>query len=180
MNRFVALVCIFLACVVSACGVPQDEKPTSVLALQANQVTAPKVPSPALFSYQAQPYIATPALDPFNSQRLTLAHKKEWQAATAQSGLLASELKRNKENLEAFALESITLVGHMSSQGRQVALVKVDGLVYSVQQGSYMGQNLGRVTAMNDRSLSLRELVQDPAGQWIERKVTLVLQERLK
>lgn len=180
MNGFSALVCVLLACVVSACKVSRDEEPHSGLALQTNQVTAPKAPSLALFNYQALPYIATPALDPFNSQRLTLAYQKEWQAATAQSGLLALELKRNKENLETFALESITLVGRMSSQGRQVALVKADGLLYSVQQGSYMGQNLGRVIAMDDRSLSLRELVQDPAGKWTERKVTLVLQERLK
>ena len=180
MTRFLLAVCIVVACVASGCGVAQDEEPKSGLVLPPNPVAAPKAPSPAIFTYQAQAYTPAAALDPFNSQRLTLARKSEWQAATAQSGLLAPELKRDKEHLEAFALESITLVGRMSTQGRQVALVKADGLLYPVQLGSHMGQNFGRVMAISDRSLSLRELVQDPAGQWTERKTTLVLQERLK
>lgn len=180
MNRFLTPVCVLLACVAAACGPASHEEPGSVLPLQASQSAPLASPALAPFVYQAQRYTPSSELDPFNAQRLALAQKKEWHTAAAQGGLLALELKRNKDPLEAFALESITLVGRMSAQDRQVALVKVDGLLYPVQLGSHLGQNFGRVVDINDHSLSLRELVQDPAGQWTERKVLMVLQERLK
>ncbi len=180
MNKFLIPVCVLLACVVAACAPASHQEPGSGLAPPASQPAPLASPGPATFVYQAQRYTPSSELDPFNAQRLALAQKKEWHTAAAQGGLLALELKRNKDPLEAFALESITLVGRMSAQDRQVALVKVDGLLYPVQLGSHLGQNFGRVVGINDHSLSLRELVQDPAGKWTERKVLLVLQERLK
>jgi type IV pilus assembly protein PilP len=180
MNSFLIPVCVFLACFVAACDLASNEVPSNGLAQQTIQAAPLVVPSPVPFTYQAQRYTPSSELDPFNAQRLVLAQKKEWHSAAGQGGLLALELKRNKDHLEAFALESITLVGSMSVQGRQVALVKVDGLLYPVQRGSHLGQNFGRVVAINEGSLSLRELVQDPTGKWTERKVQLVLPERLK
>jgi type IV pilus assembly protein PilP len=180
MKSSITLVCILLACVVSACGPASVEERSSGLTQPPSLVAPVAAPSPAPFQYQALRYTPSTELDPFNSQRLALVHTKEWQSAAAQGGLLALELRRNKETLEAFALESMTLVGRMHTKGRQVALVKVDGLVYPVALGSHLGQNFGRVVDIDDRSLSLRELVQDPAGKWTERKALLVLQERLK
>lgn len=180
MSRHLIPVCVLLACVVAACDLASHEEPRIGLAPQTNQAAPLAVPVSVPFIYQAQRYTPSSELDPFNAQRLALAQKKEWHTAAAQGGLLALELKRNKDHLEAFALESISLVGRLSAQDRQVALVKVDGLLYPVQLGSHLGQNFGRVVDINDHSLSLRELVQDPAGQWTERKVLLVLQERLK
>lgn len=180
MSRFLIPVCVLLACVVPACDLASREEPSIGLAPQTSQAAPLAPPGPALFIYQALRYSPSSELDPFNAERLALAQKKAWHTAAAQGGLLALELKRNKDSLEAFALESITLVGRMSVQGRQVALVKVDGLLYPVQLGSHLGQNFGRVVDINDRGLSLQELVQDPAGKWTERKVLLVLQERMK
>jgi type IV pilus assembly protein PilP len=180
MKISIPTVCILLACVVSACGPAPVEEHSSGLAQPASLVAPLAAPSPNPTQYQALRYTPSTELDPFNSQRLALVHTKEWQSAAAQGGLLALELRRSKENLEAFALESMTLVGRIHTEGRQVALVKVDGLVYPVSVGSHLGQNFGRVVDIDDRGLSLRELVQDSAGKWTERKALLVLQERLK
>jgi len=89
-------------------------------------------------------------------------------------------MRRKKESLEAFPLESMTMVGRMFSESQQVALVKVDAILYQVRLGSHLGQNFGRVVDINDRGLSLRELVQDALGKWTERKSILALQERIK
>ena len=46
--------------------------------------------------------------------------------------------------------------------------------------GNHLGQNYGRVMRIDETELALREIVQDAAGEWIERTATLQLQERSK
>jgi type IV pilus assembly protein PilP len=56
----------------------------------------------------------------------------------------------------------------------------VDNLLYQVKVGDYMGQNYGRITKITETEIDLREIVQDAAGEWIERTSTLQLQEKAK
>jgi type IV pilus assembly protein PilP len=74
----------------------------------------------------------------------------------------------------------MALVGSLLPNGVPVALVKVDNLLYQVKVGSYLGQNYGKVTKVSETEVSLREIVQDAAGEWIERQASLQLQERSK
>jgi type IV pilus assembly protein PilP len=64
--------------------------------------------------------------------------------------------------------------------GGPVALVRVDNLLYQVRQGNYLGQNYGKIVKVTESEVTLREIVQDAAGEWIERPATLQLQERSK
>ena len=72
------------------------------------------------------------------------------------------------------------MVGSLIKTGQPVALVRVDNLIYQVRAGNYLGQNYGRVTKVTETGLSLREIVQDAAGEWIERPATLQLLEGTK
>jgi type IV pilus assembly protein PilP len=72
------------------------------------------------------------------------------------------------------------MVGSLTKAGQPVALVRVDNLVYQVRAGNYLGQNYGRVTKVTETSIALREIVQDAAGEWIERTATLQLTEGSK
>ena len=49
-----------------------------------------------------------------------------------------------------------------------------------MRPGNYLGQTYGRVLRISDTELVLRELVQDAAGDWVERAATLQLQEKTK
>jgi len=49
-----------------------------------------------------------------------------------------------------------------------------------VSVGSYLGQNLGKVTKIEETRLTLRELVQDDLGEWSTRTNMLTMQERTK
>ena len=69
------------------------------------------------------------------------------------------------------------MVGSLNKAGQLVALVRVDNLLYQVRVGNYLGQNYGRITKVTESDLTLREIVQDAAGEWIERPATLKLQE---
>ena len=94
--------------------------------------------------------------------------------------LIAPELARRKEPLEAFPLDAMALVGSLTKAGQPVALVKVDNLLYQVRPGNHLGQNYGRVIKISETEVTLREIAQDAAGEWIERAATLQLQERSK
>ena len=49
--------------------------------------------------------------------------------------------------------------------------------LYRVRKGNYMGQNFGVITAIDEAQISLKELVQDSGGEWVERTSSLQLQE---
>jgi type IV pilus assembly protein PilP len=49
--------------------------------------------------------------------------------------------------------------------------------LYNVKAGDYLGQNFGRILKIGEADISLREIVQDPSGEWVERVSTLQLQE---
>ena len=110
-------------------------------------------------------------------QKLTQALRRD-SAQPSTSGLIAPELARRKEALEAFPLDSMAMVGSLNRNGQPVALISVDKLLYQVRVGNYLGLNYGRITRISETELGLREIVQDAAGEWIERVATLQLQER--
>lgn len=136
------------------------------------------IPEPKKFSPQA--YTQENATDPFSMQKLTQALKRESTQSTSNGALVAPELARRKEPLEAYPLDSIMMVGSMVRQGKPVALIKVDNLLYQVHPGNYLGQNYGRIVKVSETEIVLREIVQDASGEWIERPATLQLQERSK
>ena len=131
--------------------------------------------------FKPESYLQEAAMEPFSSQKLTQALKRDaQQAGTASAALLAPELNRRKEPLEAYPLDAMVMVGSLMKQGQPVALIKVDNLLYQVKPGNYLGQNYGRITKVVEGEVVLRELVQDAAGEWIERNATLQLQEKSK
>jgi type IV pilus assembly protein PilP len=148
---------------------------------QQRAQTRPKVqpiPEPKKFSPQA--YTQESAVDPFSNQKLTQALKRESSQSTSNAGLVAPELARRKEPLEAFPLDAMTMVGSLVKEGKPVALIRVDNLLYQVHPGNYLGQNYGRIVKVGETEVVLREIVQDAAGEWVERPAALQLQERSK
>jgi type IV pilus assembly protein PilP len=127
--------------------------------------------------FDPQPYLALTGVDPFSTQKLTVALKQE---ARQPNSMLAAEINRRKEPLEAYPVDSMSMVGSVVKQGRQYALLKVDNLLYQVKVGDYLGQNYGKITKITETDISLREIVQDAAGEWIERSGSLQLQEKTR
>jgi type IV pilus assembly protein PilP len=127
--------------------------------------------------FEAQPYGSAQAIDPFSNQKLSVAMKVE---SRQPNSMLGAELTRRKEPLEAYPLDSMSMVGSVAKQAQPVALLRVDNLLYQVKQGDHLGQNYGRITKITETQLNLREIVQDASGEWIERPTTLQLQEKAR
>lgn len=141
---------------------------------EARATVKPLVP-PKQFLPQA--YVAQNGADPFSPQKLSVALKQD---ASQPNSLLAAEMNRRREPLEAYPLDSMSMVGSLLRQGQRYALLKADNLLYQVRTGDYMGQNFGRVMSISETEISLREVVQDAAGEWVERMSTLQLQEKAR
>ena len=168
------------AFLLSGCiGSDQDELQQWVTE-QRNQ-TKPKIePISEPTKFVPQAYSQEAAVEPFSNQKLSIALKQDSNQATANAALIAPELARRREALEAFPLDAISMVGSLNKEGKPVALIRVDNLLYQVRSGNYLGQNYGRITKISETEISLREIVQDASGEWIERTAALQLQERSK
>jgi type IV pilus assembly protein PilP len=179
MARTFLLVSMAVVVLAGCVGSDQDEL-QQWMTDQRNQ-TKPRIePISEPTKFVPQAYNQEAAVDPFSNQKLTIALKRDSNQATANAALIAPELARRREALEAFPLDAISMVGSLNKEGKPVALVKVDNLLYQVRSGNYLGQNYGRITKISETEVSLREIVQDASGEWIERTASLQLQEGSK
>jgi len=165
-----------LAVLLTACGAETEEL-QSWTEQQRREVKPNITPLQAPKKFDPQPYDSAQAVEPFSTQKLTVALKQE---ARQPNSLLSAELNRRKEPLEAYPLDSMGMVGSVQKQGRPFALLRVDNLLYQVKVGDYLGQNYGRITKIAETEIGLREIVQDAAGEWIERPAALQLQEKAR
>jgi type IV pilus assembly protein PilP len=167
---------VVLTASLSACSNDHDEL-RQWMEQQRREIKPNVTPLQPPKKFDPQPYNVAESVDPFSQQKLTVALKQE---ARQPNSLLAAELNRRKEPLEAYPLDSMSMVGSVNKLGQPFALLKVDALLYQVKVGDYLGQNYGRITRIGETEIALREIVQDAAGEWIERPATLQLQERAR
>lgn len=173
MNKRLALVAVAASALLAGCGAEQEEL-TQWMEQQRREAKPNVTPLTPPKKFTPQAYTALNGVEPFSAQKLTVALKQE---ARQPNSLLAAEINRRKEPLEAYPLDSMRMVGSVARAGHPYALLRVDNLLYQVKAGDYIGQNYGKITKISETELSLREIVQDAAGEWIERASALQLQE---
>ncbi len=180
MNSSKWLLLVVLSAVLAGCGAAGEDDIRQWMVEERNQ-TRPKVaPLQVPKQFKPESYTNAAATEPFSKEKLAQALKRDSNQVAANGALVAPELARRKEPLEAFPLDAMSVVGSIYKAGQPVALVKIDNLLYQVKVGAYLGQNYGRVTKISETEVTLREIVQDAVGEWIERVATLQLQERSK
>ncbi|MYM72587.1 pilus assembly protein PilP [Duganella sp. FT109W] len=136
------------------------------------QVRVPPLAEPKVFVPFA--YARKDELDPFNPNKLLAELAK--QAATAGGGL-KPDMARRKELLESYPLDTIKMVGTIEKKGVVHAVLQVDRAVHQVVVGQHLGENYGRITGISDNTVTIKEIVQDATGDWVERQSRLELQE---
>jgi len=132
-----------------------------------------KIPEPKKFEpYQ---FNTDQGTDPFSPQKLIAALKKLSNHSSGVADPTTST--RRREQLEDFPLDQVSMVGFLDKAKLRYGLVSVAGHVYPVTIGNYVGQNFGIVTNISESQVTLKETVQDAAGEWTERVTTLQLRE---
>lgn len=176
MRRTPVLMAALAAAALAGCGGEHEELQTW-MEQQRREVKPNVEPLSPPKKFNPQAYTGLQSVEPFSTQKLTVALKQE---ARQPNSLLAGEMNRRKEPLEAYPIDSMSMVGSVNKQGRPFALLRVDNLLYQVKVGDYLGQNYGRITKIDETQIVLREIVQDAAGEWIERSTNLQLQEKAR
>jgi type IV pilus assembly protein PilP len=161
---------VLASVVLMGCSSSENEDLRQWMGDAAKDIKGRIPPLPQVKPYEPVPYDAGMLVDPFKSSKIGAEQKKG-----GGSGM-QPDLDRPREPLEGYPLESLKYVGVMTKKKASYALIQVDGALYQVKVGNYMGQNFGVVIKISESETLLKELVQDPAGDWVERSSTLVLQ----
>jgi len=176
MSAHAKIAALSIALALAGCGGEEH----SDLREELNQLTKDMRgrvdPLPQVRPYEPVPYTAEGQIDPFRPERVEVAAAGRTEPSVT-ANLLEQQKKRPPEPLEAFPLESITMLGTITQNQETFALVKAGPNLYRVRKGNYMGQNFGVITAIDEAQISLKELVQDSTGDWVERVSSLQLVE---
>jgi type IV pilus assembly protein PilP len=159
---------------IAGCGGEEHRELQAELNALTKDVRGRVDPLPQVRPYEPVPYTAESQIDPFRPERVDVAKSG---VASGTGSKLAPDQNRPKEPLEAFPLESIQMLGTITQTKDTFALVKACPNLYRVKKGNYMGQNFGVITEIDEAQISLKELVQDAAGDWVERSSALQLVE---
>jgi type IV pilus assembly protein PilP len=168
MNR-VALISMMTVALLAGCGGQSHQDLRNWMAEQGKGVRGKLEPLPQIKPYEPFAYNDFDLPDPFKPRKIE-------PAKTESTSKLAPDLNRRREPLEAFPIESLSMVGTLEKGRTLYALVKTpERDIYQVRQGNHMGQNFGVIVGITDSDIKLKELVQDGAGDWSERSSTLNL-----
>ena len=113
--------------------------------------------------------------DPFKP----LEQSQQGEEADISTGSgIKPDTKRRKEDLEAFPLDGLKMVGTIVMKSSLWGLVKAsDGTIHRVQVGNYMGKNYGKILRIVTDKIELMEIVPDKPGTWREQQTSLALTE---
>lgn len=176
MKKLLAVACSLL--MLTACG-DDGRKELQQWMDKVKQETHPFVPKlvePK--DFLPFTYDKKEELDPFNPAKLQSVLAK-MNPGTAHG--IKPDLDRRREALESFPLDALKMVGTLTKDTTQYALIEADGKsVYQVKAGNYIGQDFGLVTKVNPDSIEVKEIYLDSGGDWAERNQKLELQEAKK
>ncbi|MCM3563921.1 MAG: pilus assembly protein PilP [Hydrogenophaga sp.] len=180
MSRSFSLCACACALMVAGCTSSGQDELQAWMQSERNAIKPSVQPIPEPTRFVPQPYGVEREIPPFSVEKLASLLRGTQTATASSSALIEPELARRRQPLEAFPLDAMAMVGSLDRSGELVALVRVDRLLYQVRPGNYLGQNFGRVTRITETEVVLREIVQDAAGEWIERPAALQLVEEAK
>jgi type IV pilus assembly protein PilP len=163
------------ALLLAGCG-DSDVREVRDWMTQVQHDTKPTVkPLPEPKDFIPYAYAAKDQVDPFSPSKLLTELAK---AAQTSNDPNKPDLQRPREVLETYPLDTMRMVGTMAKGGTNYALVQIDRSLYQVKPGQRIGQNFGIVTRVSDDAVNIREVVQDAAGEWVERMAKLELQSK--
>jgi type IV pilus assembly protein PilP len=163
---------VLLAVLLAGCG-DSDVREVRTWMEETRAQTKPSVkPLPESKEFVPYAYNQAQAPDPFSADKLAGPGALAPEPNAAQP-----DLNRPREALEAYPLDTMRMVGTMQKGGASFALVQIERSIYRVRAGQRLGQNFGQVTRVTPAAVEIREMVQDAAGDWVERISKLELQE---
>ncbi|QPK62530.1 pilus assembly protein PilP [Methylomonas sp. LL1] len=174
-NQALTIVCVVMLSVMSGCG--GDDVSDLTKYIQDVKARPKGAIEPLPENKIVETFVFKPEglRDPFKPTELNAD-----EANPDVSGVtgIRPDTERRKEELEAFSLDTLRMVGTLKDQQGLWGLVKAkDGTIHSVRVGNHMGQNYGKIIRILEDKIELMEIVPDKPGTWREQQATLALVE---
>ena len=174
MRRIVLALTVLTSMALVACSSEEHQDIKQWMSEVTKGMKGRVPPLPEIKPFPIVSYEAADLMDPFNPAKIEPEKKPD---GTGGSGV-KPDFNRFKEPLEAYALDSLKMIGLIEKGKMKNAVIMADKAVYLVKIGNYMGQNFGIITDITPSEVQLREQVQDSSGDWVERTSTLQLLEQ--
>ncbi|MDZ4203067.1 MAG: pilus assembly protein PilP [Gallionella sp.] len=166
--RYASLV--LMSCLLAGCGGGEFQDLQDFVKNSGEDMRGKIDPPPDVKPYEPFAYNNdTNITDPFKPRKPTLS---------SGGGVNQPDLDRPKEALEEFPLEGLRMVGYLFQNKVGYAVVRApDNKLHRVKAGNYVGLNFGLIEEVTDTGVTVKEMVQDSAGDWTERMSSLQLIE---
>jgi type IV pilus assembly protein PilP len=164
---------VFIVLTLSACQ--QEKQDLNVFVAEVKLTPhADIAPIPVMKPYGTFVYVAAELRDPFVPTVIDIPANEENVKVVVDNGI-HPDSQRLKEALEFYSLSELVLVGTLQQESDGIwALVRVpDGIIHQVQVGDYIGKNHGKVLTITDVDLTLKEIIPDNNGGYLEREGSL-------
>jgi type IV pilus assembly protein PilP len=163
---------VLLAMLLAGCGGEEFQDLRDFVSNAGADMRGKVEPPPDIKPYEPFAYDnATSLPDPFKPRKMKAG-------GSGRGGVNQPDFDRPKEELEDYPLESLKMVGYLSQKGVGHAVLRsTEGKIHQVKIGNYIGLNFGQITSISETELTVKEMVQDSAGDWTERESSLQLIE---
>ena len=143
---------------------------------EVNHNSVPKVVKvPILEVYQPYTYDVASYRSPFQLSLKPLGKKN---LLNKKDSLIKPDFKRAKQPLENFPIEQLTMVGTLSqSTLRWALLMTANGDIHKVTAGHFVGKNHGHIQAIDNDSISIKEIISNGQNTWTHRVRFLKIQD---
>ena len=155
------------AALLAGCGEP-DSPDSPQTAAGAKATGSPPAPPPATEPYRPFHYTAQDLRDPFAPA----------VPSRQESGAERPEADRLPKSLRDYPLDALKLVGVVHLNGAWALIQTPDGVTHRVRQNDYLGPHQGKIVAIANRRIQVRERVSDGGNGWVERDAFLSLDDR--
>lgn len=165
------------ALLLAACGGAEHSDIKEWMTESTKDLRGRVQPLPEVMPFPVVSYDAESVVDPFRPAKIEPEKRQG-------GGGNVPNFDRRKEELERFPLDSLRFVGLIRNERTLFAVIVADKRIYRVKTGNYMGENFGQIVdiqaapGMDEGRIILREQVQEPSGDWIERETVLEMQSQ--
>lgn len=158
-----ALVLLSIVLMATGCNGTKQEELENYLSTVKNRPMKPIAPIPAIKPYLRFIY-PEHDVDPFDVSILAPVITPVSEIKHVDKGVEV-DTSRVPEFLEGYPLDSLNMVGTLNKDGSLWALIRVpDGSIQRVKEGNYMGKNFGKIDAISDARITLKEVVPNGFG----------------
>jgi type IV pilus assembly protein PilP len=167
-RKFSLLSILLLGLLVAGCQQKEKENLSQFVADAGKMKPKEIEPLPNIKPVEVFAYSADEFAEPFNEENL-----KPRQVVSARSGA-GPDTNRRREPLENYPLDSLTMVGTLFRENERRVVIKTpEGAVQTAVVGNYIGQNYGKIEAIDENEVVVKEQVLNSAGTWVGRDASI-------